>query len=302
MKKTHAFTLIELLVVIAIIAILAAILFPVFAQAKLAAKKTVALSNAKNIALANMIYSNDYDDAIVKDYFGAPGVCASGSAGWGNYTGWPIDWYSWRTAEYTYFANSNQLLNDPTNPFNTPQFAVDAPSIPTDSPTSPPLTTNFAANGAIIGFANPGCWGFAADEWGGMDNSSQITDPADTILLAPNRTTYDNIKWMFGNVYGEAGKFNTLSAADGSQQPASYWCINGTCPAVGNGPIHTVNRSSVFVWADGHAKSRSYSQTLRTSDPNGDDWDSANQPNEDGSTPTQADRVWVSQHLFTEYQ
>jgi prepilin-type N-terminal cleavage/methylation domain-containing protein/prepilin-type processing-associated H-X9-DG protein len=60
MKK--AFTLIELLVVIAIIAILAAILFPVFASAKLAAKKTVDISNMKQIALAVLIYDNDYDD------------------------------------------------------------------------------------------------------------------------------------------------------------------------------------------------------------------------------------------------
>ena len=60
MKK--AFTLIELLVVIAIIAILAAILFPVFAQAKLAAKKTVALSNTKEIAIGMQLYVNDSDD------------------------------------------------------------------------------------------------------------------------------------------------------------------------------------------------------------------------------------------------
>ncbi|MBX3115671.1 MAG: prepilin-type N-terminal cleavage/methylation domain-containing protein [Fimbriimonadaceae bacterium] len=60
MKK--AFTLIELLVVIAIIAILAAILFPVFAQAKEAAKKTQSLSNAKQIGTAVMIYITDYDD------------------------------------------------------------------------------------------------------------------------------------------------------------------------------------------------------------------------------------------------
>jgi prepilin-type N-terminal cleavage/methylation domain-containing protein/prepilin-type processing-associated H-X9-DG protein len=57
-----AFTLIELLVVIAIIAILAAILFPVFAQAKLAAKKTVDLSNMKQQALALIMYAGDYDD------------------------------------------------------------------------------------------------------------------------------------------------------------------------------------------------------------------------------------------------
>lgn len=60
----RAFTLIELLVVIAIIAILAAILFPVFAQAKEAAKKTVCLSNAKQIGTALKLYLGDNDDAM----------------------------------------------------------------------------------------------------------------------------------------------------------------------------------------------------------------------------------------------
>ena len=61
MNKLRAFTLIELLVVIAIIAILAAILFPVFAQAKLAAKKTADLSDQKQIVLGTIMYDNDYD-------------------------------------------------------------------------------------------------------------------------------------------------------------------------------------------------------------------------------------------------
>lgn len=60
----QAFTLIELLVVIAIIAILAAILFPVFAQAKEAAKKTAAMSNLKQVGTAFMIYSTDADDRL----------------------------------------------------------------------------------------------------------------------------------------------------------------------------------------------------------------------------------------------
>lgn len=67
MKK--AFTLIELLVVIAIIAILAAILFPVFAQAKLAAKKTQGLSQAKQIGTAAQLYLNDFDDVFFKYRF-----------------------------------------------------------------------------------------------------------------------------------------------------------------------------------------------------------------------------------------
>lgn len=55
------FTLIELLVVIAIIAILAAIVFPVIASAKLSAKKTVSVSNIKQLLYSDMIYRGDYD-------------------------------------------------------------------------------------------------------------------------------------------------------------------------------------------------------------------------------------------------
>jgi prepilin-type N-terminal cleavage/methylation domain-containing protein len=61
-QRRQGFTLIELLVVIAIIAILAAILFPVFTQAKVSAKKTVMVSNMKQNLLAQAMYSNDADD------------------------------------------------------------------------------------------------------------------------------------------------------------------------------------------------------------------------------------------------
>ena len=63
----NAFTLIELLVVIAIIAILAAILFPVFAQAKLAAKKITSVSNQKQQGLGLIMYAGDYDDMYPRE-------------------------------------------------------------------------------------------------------------------------------------------------------------------------------------------------------------------------------------------
>jgi prepilin-type N-terminal cleavage/methylation domain-containing protein len=64
MNKQKAFTLIELLVVIAIIAILAAILFPVFTKAKQAAKNSAELSQARQIGMALSIYLTDYDDVM----------------------------------------------------------------------------------------------------------------------------------------------------------------------------------------------------------------------------------------------
>ncbi len=62
LKKRAGFTLIELLVVIAIIAILAAILFPVFAQARERARMTACLSNCKQLGFGLAMYGQDYDE------------------------------------------------------------------------------------------------------------------------------------------------------------------------------------------------------------------------------------------------
>jgi prepilin-type N-terminal cleavage/methylation domain-containing protein/prepilin-type processing-associated H-X9-DG protein len=84
-ERRSGFTLIELLVVIAIIAILAAILFPVFAQAKAAAKKSANVSNLKQIALGVVLYVGDYDDTMVPYLVpadGPPTGIGSGTMWW----------------------------------------------------------------------------------------------------------------------------------------------------------------------------------------------------------------------------
>ena len=75
MKRHQGFTLIELLVVIAIIAILAAILFPVFARARENARKSTCQSNLKQLGTAVMMYNQDYDGRMLLTCYGVGDTC-----------------------------------------------------------------------------------------------------------------------------------------------------------------------------------------------------------------------------------
>lgn len=108
----RAFTLIELLVVIAIIAILAAILFPVFAQAKNAAKKTASISNIRQITTGSMLYLGDFDDTTMPLYHYNTADTAQYPSSQG-FLYWPVLLLPYTKSE-NIFICPNDTMDDPT--------------------------------------------------------------------------------------------------------------------------------------------------------------------------------------------
>jgi len=126
-KKTpQAFTLIELLVVIAIIAILAAILFPVFGRARENARRSSCQSNLKQIGLGVMQYVQDYDESYPpsRNCGGATGACTIGIGGTGgtNRGFWKIYTYPYVKSTQIYSCPSNRGIVEGT--YTSPEFGT----------------------------------------------------------------------------------------------------------------------------------------------------------------------------------
>ncbi|MEI7576772.1 MAG: prepilin-type N-terminal cleavage/methylation domain-containing protein [Armatimonadota bacterium] len=161
----RAFTLIELLVVIAIIAILAAILFPVFAQAKLAAKKASDLSNLKQQATSAILYQGDSDDVSVAQFRDAGGWLYW-FAGSGKDLGFmdPTEGNNWSRETMPYMKNLDIFKNPaaPNDPNGTYGYRNKAGA----------GNGSYAANGIVLGISQ-----------------TSYSDPANTIYLVDKATT-----------------------------------------------------------------------------------------------------------------
>lgn len=266
-KIIRGFTLIELLVVIAIIAILAAILFPVFAQAKAAAKKAATLSNAKQLTLGVIMYTGDSDDTAPSGTAWAP---PSGPGGYPiGYNGWAATW-AWLITPYV---KSSQLFYDPQAPTTSPQsFGTGLPPDPVLTATTYP---NFGYNYTYMSPWGPN--GLGAQVYGievgiSMTSSSK---PAQTIMLAergsaPEETPAYAIE-EYGNGWTDASPIeNVVVEAPNCYQINPYcadnWGIgNFASGASGNENTYASGgqtggvavRSagqSVVTFIDGHAK------------------------------------------------
>lgn len=264
-KSRKGFTLIELLVVIAIIAILAAILFPVFAQAREKARAISCLSNMKQLGLGLYQYSQDYDEQLIKNYYAFPSDPANG---WGS--NGPV-YYRWTHAVQPYIKNIGIMACPSSQYFNNSAYYTWSTSDTGPAGLGNWMPGSYAVNSHVIGFAN-GCSVSCTNTPPGIDGMASIDKPADTIEVADSRSGWSDTKVLFANEsVADCMAGMTSTNFQGNVLPAyassavAGTGTGGTCATcIGAYQSHQGKINMIFF--DGHAKAQRLTQTMQPND------------------------------------
>jgi prepilin-type N-terminal cleavage/methylation domain-containing protein/prepilin-type processing-associated H-X9-DG protein len=183
MRRRRGFTLIELLVVIAIIAILAAILFPVFAQAREKARAATCLNNLKQIGTGFLMYVQDYDETLPRSYYWN-GI----DPPWAEFS----HFWSWDTVLYPYvkhgqagigpeyYSKGSAIYHCPSDGFGRPTGWA---------PRTYSINRAYSADGGCRG-VDSGC---------SVVTLGAVPAPADTIWLLEVPAIYNVTNWAWGS-------------------------------------------------------------------------------------------------------
>lgn len=247
-RSRAAFTLIELLVVIAIIAVLAAILFPVFGRARERARQTSCLSNTNQMGKALLMYLQDYDEkfhdanrwdlgirtpATGTDKRPEPAAHGFGPhSGLDAYNNWP--WF------YAPYVKSLQVFDCPTSPDDVSTM------------TFPQWNDGVAANG---GDNNDGNYGYNYD---GLTRDVNTLSRSTSELEAPAETFVFMDSGDPAPVTGANNYTNLLEALDMNLLGTNPWAATGYTK---EGAFRHFGRTNI-TFADGHAKSIKWEDVL----------------------------------------
>ena len=248
-RNTHrpGFTLIELLVVIAIIAILAAILFPVFARAREQARRTACLSNCKQIGTALFMYAQDYDETLPERYGNCCGPSTFGDYEYYNCVGYER---TWKNMLYPYIKNL-QVFQCPSNP--TAKIGVNVDSTANTGTNVPDPRFMAGYDMYLPNFGSVAAIGFNGSY---PQTLAGLTYPANELIIVESHYLWADIgPWLS---YCE---------------PSGPTCDPNSYPGDSSWGSGHAKKAGNIIYMDSHAKYRHYRATF-VDDPgrNENDW------------------------------